>query len=60
MFGLEWIYDRKPTRGLNDWKPDVWSLGANDIECDYIQLPKGTIEKIIGRALTWDDEPVMI
>ena len=25
-----------------------------------IKLPQGTIEKIIGRVLTWDDEPVEI
>ena len=25
---------------------------------DYIELPKGTIAKLIGRELTWDDEPV--
>ena len=25
-----------------------------------IALPKGTIEKIIGRKLTWDDAPVKI
>ena len=25
-----------------------------------IKLPKGTIEKIIGKVLTWDDEPVEI
>ena len=23
-----------------------------------IQLPKGTIKKLIGRDLTWEDEPV--
>ena len=25
---------------------------------DYIDLPKGTIKKLIGRDLTWSDEPV--
>ena len=24
----------------------------------YIEIPKGTIKKIIGKDLTWDDEPV--
>lgn len=28
---------------------------------DYtIELPKGTIKKLIGRDLTWEDEPVEI
>ena len=26
----------------------------------WIYLPKGSIEKLIGRKLTWDDEPVKI
>lgn len=25
-----------------------------------LKLPKGTIKKLIGRELTWDDEPVKI
>ena len=23
-----------------------------------VELPKGTIKKLIGRELTWDDEPI--
>ena len=30
-----------------------------DEDCS-IDMPSGTIEKIIGRKLTWDDEPVEI
>lgn len=26
--------------------------------CDVIELPKGSIKKLIGRELTWNDEPV--
>lgn len=26
----------------------------------YCKLPKGTIKKIIGKELTWNDEPVCI
>ena len=29
--------------------------GVEDIS---VELPKGTIERLIGRALTWDNEPV--
>lgn len=51
--GVELIFDRTP-----------WRLNFNWIVEDYydpvIPMPKGTIEKIIGRVLTWDDEPVEI
>lgn len=36
-------------------RKDKWWCG---IPC--IDLPKGSIEKLIGRKLTWDDEPVEI
>lgn len=26
----------------------------------YVEFPHGSIEKLIGRKLTWDDEPVEI
>ena len=29
--------------------------GVEDIS---VELPKGTIERLIGRVLTWDNEPV--
>ena len=30
----------------------------NDYPDDKITLPKGTIKKLIGRELSWSDEPV--
>ena len=27
---------------------------------EYFLLPEGSIEKLIGRKLTWDDEAVMV
>lgn len=38
-------------------------MGANILRIrnrvyDYVELPKGTIKKLIGRELSWDDEPV--
>jgi len=27
---------------------------------DHVTLPQGSIKKLIGRELTWDDEPVEI
>ena len=37
---------------------DVWdTIGGFS---DYIILPEGTIKKILGRKLTWEDEAVMV
>lgn len=48
--GEEYIYGRKPSRGS-----DIWYSGAI-ISHPYIKLPKGSITKLIGRELTWEDE----
>lgn len=42
----------------NKWSA-CWSTSAFDpLPEGCIILPKGTIEKLIGRKLTWKDEPV--
>jgi hypothetical protein len=48
----EWIYEVAPCRGelFNHWVTD-----ANEYA---IELPKGSIKRLIGRELTWEDEPV--
>ena len=51
--GDECVHDIKPTRD-NEYM--WWS--AWDDEGSTIELPKGTIKRLIGRELTWDDEPV--
>lgn len=48
--GFEYIYDSKPERGDHVFDPEGW------LYC--IELPKGSINKLIGRDLTWEDEPV--
>lgn len=54
-FEDECILDPKPSKNKKDkdWK-DYW----NDFYIGKIRLPKGTIKKLIGRNLTYDDEPV--
>lgn len=52
--GEEWIFDLKPVR-----RNEIWSI---EVGCDYsegqsIQLPKGSFKKLIGKELTWNDEP---
>ena len=28
--------------------------------CDFIELPKGSIKKLIGRELTWENHPILL
>lgn len=46
--GMEYIYRSKPSRFAEYW----------DDYCPSINLPKGSIKKLIGRELSWEDEPV--
>ena len=48
--GSEWVYYKKPFRNKDNCK--------FDLESGYVELPQGSIKKLIGRQLTWDDEPV--
>ncbi len=51
--GTEAVYSEKPYRFANNqWDYDIDA----DVVC--VELPKGSIEKLIGRKLTWEDEPV--
>ena len=43
--------DEEPYRDEECWDYDP----HNDV---CIELPKGTIKKILGRELTWEDKPV--
>lgn len=49
--GSEKIFEEYPKAVKETWLP--W-----DGLSFFIYLPKGTIKKIIGRDLTFDDEPV--
>ena len=51
----EIIYEVKPYRYKEEWvsRKDGWER-----EYRYMSLPKGSIKKLIGRELTWDDNPV--
>lgn len=47
----EWLFASKPFRWIDY---DGW--GTKDEP--YYELPKGAIKRLIGRELTWKDEPV--
>ena len=55
--GEEWVYEEKPVRGNT-----YFSVPSRDSweDSDYIELPKGSIKKLIGRELSWSDSPVEI
>lgn len=64
--GEELIFNNKPHRSIYK---NVFQIDENDVfthewtDDKYpgcINLPKGTIKKLIGRELTWEDEPVEI
>lgn len=58
--GTEAIYSIRPIRGINRLinNTEMWLL--TDIYAHYASVPKGTIKKLIGRELKWEDEPVKI
>ena len=50
--GKEMICQRKPAR----YEDKYWMM--NPINNNSVDLPKGTIKKLIGKDLSWEDEPV--
>ena len=55
-YGDEYIYEAMPERFYHLWAPTFCEY-ENRVY-DYVELPKGSIKKLIGRELSWDDEPV--
>lgn len=44
---------------LSFW--DTFEYGPNNVKFDLaVRIPKGTIKKLIGRDLVWEDEPQFI
>lgn len=50
--GEEMICQRKPTK----YDERCWMMSP--INNNSVQLPKGTIKRLIGKELTWNDEPM--
>lgn len=53
--GAEAIYMNPPYRNSEDWNPLQFPDGSDTY---WVYLPKGSIKKLIGRELTWEDDPV--
>lgn len=52
-YGNEFVFESKPRK--NKW---WWVLDPKDSV--VIELPKGSIFKLIGKNLTWDNEPFQL
>lgn len=53
----EYIADNNPKRNFNEW--EGWTDVYGD-SCTLIPLPKGTIKKLIGKEISWEDEPILL
>ena len=53
---IEGIFSHKPARYMED--ENVMGHWIEKPTTEWISLPKGSIKKLIGRELTWEDEPV--
>lgn len=53
--GSETIYEVKPYKFKDEWvsREDGWKRPYQ-----YFDIPQGSIKKLVGRELSWDDEPV--
>ena len=54
--GSEWIFTENPYRYEEPTRKGYGNLLVSD--GNYMELPKGSIKALIGRELTWNDEPV--
>lgn len=58
--GQEIIFVFQPKRENEKWKAQLFHVFNTPVmeETAYVKLPSGSIAKLIGRELTWKDEPV--
>ena len=53
--GMEYIFASKPIRNK---EYNCWQLDDSRLLLDVVYLPHGSIKKLIGRELSFTDEPV--
>ena len=51
----EYIADNEPRRSWFEW--EGWEKNTDGESCTLIEIPKGTIKTLIGKEMTWEDEP---
>jgi hypothetical protein len=55
--GKEYLYGRMPER-THYREKNLWA--THQSSCWIMLLPKGTAKSVLGRSLTWADEPVEV
>lgn len=60
--GQEVVFNNKPSKCRGEWcyYVEITIEGENGGYFEEIFIPKGSIKKLIGKDLTWDDEPIEI
>ena len=51
----ECVFEKKPFRLRKQWVTPI--SFKNEEYCGFSDIPKGSIKKLIGRELSWNDEP---
>lgn len=56
--GTENVSNKMPTRTLDGFWVCSEIINGKEIDLN-VELPKGTIEKILGFTISWEDNPIM-
>lgn len=55
--GNELIFSESPRR-IDEYSTCGWFCSNNSTQC--VNVPRGTIKKITGKTITWEDEPIKL
>ena len=55
--GDELIFSEPPHR-IDEHSTCGWFCTSNSSQC--VSVPRGTIKKITGKSITWNDEPIKL
>ena len=55
--GNELIFSEPPRR-FDEYSTCGWFCSSNSSQ--YVYVPRGTIKKITGKTITWEDEPIKL
>ena len=55
--GNELIFSEPPCR-IDEHSTCGWFCSSNSSQC--VSVPRGTIKKITGKTITWEDEPIKL
>ena len=55
--GDELIFSEPPCK-IDEFSRCEWFTDSNTAQ--YVYVPRGTIKKITGKTITWEDEPIKL